>query len=112
MHGHDDAAGDDAFSKRDELGRDTAEDHARVDFGGGGGELPDGCRDFDRRAAVHGVVEESVLGADVAEERGGSHPEPARDVRQGRGSEALGGENAAGGVEDLFAADARRAAHL
>ena len=112
MHGHDDAAGDDALGKRDELGGNAAEDDARVDFGRSRGELADGGGDLDRRAAVHGVVEESVLGADVAEEGGRSDAEPAGDIGEGGGGEALGGEDAPGSVENLIARDARRAAHL
>lgn len=112
MHGHHDASGDDALGEGDELGGDAAKDDARIGAGRRGGELSDGCGDLDRRAAVHGVVEEGVLGADVAEEGGGSHAELAGDVGERGGGEALRGEDAAGDVEDLVAGDAGRPAHL
>jgi hypothetical protein len=109
VHGHDDAAGDDVLGKGDELRGEAAEDDARVGVAGGRGQVGDRGRDLD---PLHGLGEELVLGVDVAQERGGGDVELAGDVGQGGGGEALGGEDAAGGVEDLIAADARRAAHL
>jgi hypothetical protein len=112
VHGHDDAAGDDALGERNELGGDAAEDQAGVDVGRRRGQLADCRGNLDGRAAVHGVVEEGVLRADVAEKRRRGDAELAGDVGQGRRGITLRGEDAAGGVDDLFAADARRAAHL
>lgn len=112
VHGDDDAGGDDPLGERDELLGDAAEDGARIGVGGGGGELEDAGRRLEHRTALHGLVEEGVLGVDVAEERRGGDVQLAGDVGQGGGGEAFGGEDAAGGVEDLIAADARGASHL
>lgn len=110
--GHDDVAGDHLLGEGDELLGDAAEDHARIFGGRGRGQGEDAGRRLDDLRAAHGLGEERVLGADVAEKRGGRDLELAGDVGQGGGGEALGGEDAAGGVEDLIAADARGAAHL
>jgi hypothetical protein len=112
MHGHDDAAGDDALGEGDELLGDAPKNQARVRVGRRAHQLANGGGDLDGLAAAHRLGEERVFGDGVAEQRGGRHAELAGDVGQGGGGEALGGENAAGGVEDLIAADARRAAHL
>ena len=112
VHGHDDAAGDDALGKGDELRGQAAEDDAGIGVAGRGGQIGHGRGKLDGRAAAHGLGEEGVLRVDVPEQRGGSHAELAGDIREGGGGEALGGEDAAGGVEDLIAADARRPAHL
>ena len=112
VHGHDDAAGDDALGEGDELRGQAAKNGARIGLGGGCGQVAHRRRNLDGRAAAHGLGEERVLGADVPQQRGGGHAELAGDVGQRRRGEALGGEDAAGGVEDLIAADARRPAHL
>jgi hypothetical protein len=112
MHGHDDAAGDDALGEGDELRGQAAQDEARVGVAGRRGELGDGRRNLDGRAAAHGLGEELVFRVDVAEQGGGGDAELAGDVGQGGGGEALRGEDAAGGVEELIAADARRPSHL
>ena len=112
VHGYDDAAGDDALGEGNELGGDAAEDDARVGLARRTHQIADGRRNLDRLAAAHGLGEERVLGVDVAEERGGGDAELAGDVGQRGGGEALGGEDTAGGLDDLIAADARRAAHL
>lgn len=112
MHGHDDAAGDDALGERDELLGDAPEDDARIGLARRAHQFADRGGDFDRFAAAHRLGEERVLGDGVAEQRRGRHTELAGDVGQRGGGKALGGKNAAGSVEDLIAADARRATHL
>jgi len=111
VHGHDDAAGDDALGERDELGGDAAEHHARVGLAGRLRQVANHRRQLDG-AAVHRLAEQRVLRLHVPEQRGGGDAELAGDVGQRSGGEALGGEDAAGGLEDLIAADARRASHL
>jgi len=110
--GHDDVAADHLRGERDELLGDAAEDDARIFGGRGGGQRQDARRRLDDLRAAHGLGEERVLRANVAEERRGGDVQLAGDVGQGGGGEALGGKDAAGGIEDLIAADARGAAHL
>ena len=112
MHGYDDAAGDDALGERDELFRDEAEDDARIGLGRRAHQVADGRRNLDGLAAAHRLGEERILGVGVAQQGGGSHAKLAGDVGQRGGGEAFGGEDSAGGVEDLVAADARRTSHL
>ena len=112
MHGHDDAASDDALGEGDELRGQTSEDDARVGVAGRGRKLRDRRRQLDGRAAAHGLGEKRVLGVDVPQQRGGGDAELPGDVGQRGGGEAFVGEDAAGGIEDLIAADARRATHL
>jgi len=112
VHGHDDAAGDDVLGEGDELLGQAAEDDARVGVARRGGQVGHGRRKLDGRAALHGLGEERVLGVDVAQQRRGGDAELAGDVgERGRG-EAFVREDAAGGVEDLIAADARGTTHL
>jgi hypothetical protein len=112
VHGHDDAAGDDALGEGNELLGDAPEDHARIGLGGRAHQIANRSGDFDRLAAAHRLGEERILGDGMAEQSGGGHAELAGDVGQRGGGETFGGENATGGVEDLIAADARRTAHL
>jgi hypothetical protein len=113
VHGDDDAGADDPLGERHELLGDAAEDDARVGVGRRGGEVDDAGRRLEHRAALlHSLVEQGVLRLDVAEERGGGDVELAGDVGEGGGGEALRREDAAGGVEELIAAEARRATHL
>ena len=111
VHGHHDAAGDDVLGERDELGGHAAEDDAGVGLAGRLRQVADHRRQLDD-LAVHGLAEQRVLRLHVAQERGGGDAELAGDVGQRGGGEALGGEDAAGGFQDLIAADARRASHL
>jgi hypothetical protein len=108
----DDVAADHPLGERDELLGDAAEDRARIVRGGGGCQGEDARRRLDDLRAAHGFGEQRVLRPDVAKERGGGDVQLAGDIGQGGGGEALGGEDPAGGVEDLVAADARGAAHL
>ena len=112
VHGHDDVRADDGLGKGDEFLGDAAEDGARIGVAGRGGQVADAGGGLDDVRAAHGLGEELLLGADVAEEGGGGDVELAGDVGQGGGGEALGAEDATGGVDDLIAADARRASHL
>jgi hypothetical protein len=112
VHGHDDATGDDALGEGDELRGNAAEDDARVGLAGRARQIADRRRNLDGLAAAHRFGEERVFGVDVAQERGGGDAELAGDIGEGGGGEPLGAEDATGGVEDLVAADARRAAHL
>ena len=112
MHGHDDAASDDALGEGNEPLGDAPEYDARIGLGRRAHQFADRGWDFDRFAAAHRLGEEGILGDGVAEQRGGGHAELAGDVGQRGGGEAFGGEDSAGGVEDLVAADARRTSHL
>jgi hypothetical protein len=110
--GYDDVAGDHALGERYEFLGDAAQDDARIFRRRSGGQREDAGRRLDDLRAAHGLGEQGVFGADVAEECRGGDAELAGDVGQGGGGEALGGEDAAGGFEDLIAADARGASHL
>jgi len=109
---NDDVAADHLLGERDELLGDAPEDHPRVFGSRRGSESENARRRLDDLRAAHGLGEQRVLRANVAKERRGRDAELAGDVGQGGGGETLGGEDAAGGVEDLIAADARGAAHL
>ena len=112
MHGHDDAAGDDALGEGDELRGQAAEDDARIGVARRASQIAHRRRNLDCRAAAHGLGEQRVFRIDVAQQRGRGDAELAGDVGQRGGGEALCGEQPAGGVEDLIAADARRSSHL
>jgi hypothetical protein len=109
---HDDMAADHPLRERHELLGDPAQDHPRVFGTRRGRQNEDAGRRLDDLRAVHGFGEQLILRPDVAEERRGGDAQLAGDVGQGGGGEAFGGEDAPGGVEELIAADARRAAHL
>lgn len=108
----DDLRADHGLGERHELLGHAAEDGARVGVAGRGGELQDRGRRVDALAAAHRLAEERVLRVDMTEERRRGDAELAGDVGQRGGGEAFGREDAAGGVEELIAAEARRAAHL
>ena len=112
VHGDHDVRSDGRLGEGNELFGHAAEHRARIGVAGRIGELADAGRRLDHVDAPHGLGEEGVFGIDVTEERGGSDAELAGDVGQGGGGESLGGEDVAGGLEDLIAPDARRAAHL
>jgi hypothetical protein len=110
MHLHGDRGTDDAAEERDHPARELAQDDARIR---GGVERRDG-RDEVRRddaAVAHRGPEELLLRAEVPEDGRRRDAELARDIRKGRGRKTARAECAAGGVEDLFAGNARRAAH-
>lgn len=108
----DDLRADHRLGEGNELLGDAAEDRARVGVAGRGGKVEDAGRRLDPGAAAHRLGEERALRLDVAEEGGGGDAELPGDVRQRGRGEAFGGEDAAGGVEELIAAEARWASHL
>ena len=109
---HHDVRADHPLGEGDELLGDAAEDRARIRRGRGGGELEDAGGGVDDFCAAHGLAEEGVFGIDVPEEGGRRDVQLAGDVGESGGGEALRGEDASGGGEDLLAPNARRPAHL
>ena len=112
VHGHDDTRGEHVPDERHELLGDAPEHDARIGFRIDLRQLEDALRRIEEHAALHGQAEESLLGVDVAKDRGRGDAELAGDVGQRGGVEALRGEDAAGGVDQAVFRDGRRAAHL
>lgn len=94
----------------DESLGDLAQDGARIGGGVDGLQRGDEIGNANL-AAANGGDEEFVLGAGVAEDRGGRDAKLRGDVGEGGGLVALGHEDAARGVEDLLAGNPRWAAH-
>ena len=110
MHVNRQVLGDGVGDEGDELFGQAAQYHARILGAAGGLEMDDRRRHLDVPRA-HGRGEEGLLGVGVAEEGGGSDAELFGDVGERRGLVALRGEDAAGGLEQSFAGDRRRASH-
>jgi hypothetical protein len=110
VHVDGEVLGDGARDERDELLGQAAEDDARV-LGAAGGLQPDDARRQLDVARAHGRGEKGLLGRRVAQDRGRRDAELRGDVGEGGGLEALRGEDAPGGLEELFAGDGRWAAH-
>lgn len=110
VHVDGEVLGDGAGDEGDELLRQAPQHDTRILGAASGLEPDDAGRQLDVPRA-HGRGEEGLLGGDVAEDGGRGDVELRGDVGEGRGFEAFGGEDAAGGLEDLLAGDGRRAAH-
>jgi hypothetical protein len=111
VHVDGEVLGDGAGDEGDEFLGQAAQDEARILGAAGGLEANDAGRQLDVPRA-HGGGEEGLLGRDVAEHGGGRDLQLAGDIGEGGGFEALGGKDAAGGLEEELAGDARRPAHL
>ncbi len=111
VHVDGEVLGDGAGDEGDEFLGQAAQHDARVLGTAGGLEADDAGRQLDVPRA-HGGGEEGLLGRDVAEDRGGGDVKLCRDVGEGRGFEALLGEDASGRFQKAFAGNRRRAAHL
>lgn len=111
VHVHGDGRTDDGGHERDELLGEAAQDDARVGRGVDAGEVFDERRNGEGPRA-HRRGEELLLARAVAEEGRGRDVERSGDLGEGRRGEAALGERGPGGVEDLIAGDAGRAAHL
>jgi hypothetical protein len=112
VHGDDDACGEDGLDERDHVLREAAQNGARVARRVDVRQFADACRRLHHLAALHGLIEELLLGADVAEDGGRRDAELAGDVGEGCGGEPFAGEELAGGGEELVTPDARWASHL
>ena len=88
----------------------SAQNHPRVRRSVDALQIEDALRQLHVR--VHGRFEERLLGVEVPEDRRGSDAKLAGDVGQSGRGEALHREDAAGGQEDLLAADGGRPSHL
>jgi hypothetical protein len=110
VHVDGEVLGDGAGDERHELLGQAAEDDARI-LGAAGGLQPDDARRQLDVARAHGRSEEGLLGRDVAQHRGRRDLQLGRDVGEGGGLEAFGGEDAARGLEELLAGDGRWTAH-
>jgi len=110
VHLHCDRGTDDVAEERDELAREVAEHDARIGRGVEAGHGHDEVGRSDA-AVAHRGGEELLLGLEVAEDGRGCDVERARDLRESRRRKAACSEGEARGFEDLFAGDARRAAH-
>lgn len=89
-----------------QLAQDDSRIRRRVDFV----EAEDARRQRD--ASAHRGIEEGLLRFEMAQQRGRRDMQLGGDIRQRRRGEAALGKHDACGVEDLIAADDRRAAHL
>jgi hypothetical protein len=110
VHLHGDGGADDVLHEGDELFGEAAEDDPRVFRAFDCGELDDRLGQHEVPRA-HGRSEEGLLRFEVPQDRRRRDLQTAGDVRQGGRVEAALGEGAPGGVEDLFAGDARWPAH-
>lgn len=102
---------DDALGEGDELFGQRTQHQARVLLR----RVDAGQRDDERRrrgeAGGHGGGKEGLLRGEVPQDGGGGDAQGLGDVGQRGAVEALLGEDAAGGFEDVVAGDAWRAAH-
>jgi len=110
MHLHRNRGADDRAHERHELFGELAEHAAWIDRRIDARELGDERRNLDRTRA-HRRGEQILLRREVTQDRGGRDAQFRRDVGECRRRESARGEHVAGGLEDLFAADARRASH-
>ena len=110
VHVDRDVQADHFLGEGDELLGDAAQHEARV--GARVNLLQVGDDGRQAAAAGHGLEEELLLRLDVAQERGGGDAELSGDVGQGGVAETLGGEDAAGDVQEPIAGDGGRASHL
>lgn len=76
------------------------------------GEVEDRLRRLNLIGILHRGVEQRLFRFGVAEDRRGRDAQFGSDVGEGRRGKALGREDAARAVEERFAADGRRPAHL
>ena len=112
MHVDGDVLGDDLLRERDELLGHAPQDVARIGLGGIDVRQVDDEVRRPRHAALHGGAEEGLLRLEMPQHGGRGDAHGNGDVGQRGGVEALLSEDAAGGLEQLFASDARRASHL
>ncbi len=111
MHVHGDGRADDGGHERNELLGEPAQDDLRIGRRVDAGQLLDELGDGER-ARAHRRREQLPLGRAVAEDRRRRDLQRAGDIGERGRREAAVGERSPGGVEDLIAGDARRAAHL
>jgi len=110
MHLHGDRGANDHADERHELFGEMAEHGARVRRCIDARKLGNEWRDLDR-ARAHRGGEQLLLRREVTQDRRRRDAQCRRDVGERRRGESPRGEDVAGGLEDLFAADARRASH-
>jgi hypothetical protein len=111
VHLHRDRGADDGAEKREHATGEIAQHVAGIGCGIERRQRHDEVGDDDPPRA-HGRMEESLLGVEVPQDCGRRDVECLRDVGKRRGREPARTESGAGSVEDLFARDARRSAHL
>ena len=111
VHVHGDRRTDGRGHERNELFGETAQHDARIGRRVDASEILDELRTGEG-ARAHRRREQLLLARAVTEDGRGRDVQRAGDVAEGGGGEAALGERGPGGVEDLIAGDARRAAHL
>ena len=110
VHLHGDRGADDVGEERDQAFRELGERDAGIGLGVELRQCEDEVGNGDG-ARGHGSAEERLLGVEVPEDGRGGDVEGFGDVGQRRRRESPRLERGSGGVEDLRARDARRAAH-
>ena len=110
MHLHGDRGADDRAHERHELLGEVTEHAARIRRRIDARELGDERRDLNR-ACAHRGSEQILLRGKVTQDRSRRDAQFLRDVGERRRCEPARGEDFARGLEDLFAADARRPSH-
>lgn len=110
VHLHGDGGTDDGAEKGDQATGEIAQRFARIRSRIELRESRDELR-HDDGACAHGDVEQLLLGVEVPEDGRGSDVEHLGDVAEGGRGETASAEGLSGGVEDLFARDARWSSH-
>ena len=113
MHRHHEPRLDHAFHKGNEPLGQIAQDFARICLRRvDGREVEHALGRLDLIGALHRRTEQRFLRLGMPQERGRRHAQLGSDVGERGGREAFRRKDAAGAVQELFAADGRRAAHL
>lgn len=110
VHVDGEVLGDRVRDERHEFLGQPPQHDARILGTAGGLEMDDGGGHLDVPRA-HGRGEKRLLRLRVAQQRRRREAELRGDVGEGRGLEAFRRENAAGGLENIVAADGGRASH-
>ena len=110
VHAHHEVLNDRRAGERHPFFRDTSKDGARIRRGVDMLEVRDARGQLN--IAVHGSIEQGLLGLEMAQDRSGRHMKLRRDVvERGRGEPFLR-KGLTGCVKDLLSMDEWRPAHL